>query len=64
MSGDEIIESMEESMRTLIGDYLKPNDTVLLVGLAIGEPLPMLWGQNLLNIVPSQDITINMLRKH
>lgn len=30
---DEIIESMEESMRTLIGDYLKPNDTVLLVGL-------------------------------
>ncbi|NLB88432.1 MAG: GPR endopeptidase [Syntrophomonadaceae bacterium] len=30
---DEIIESMEESMHTLIGDYLKPNDTVLLVGL-------------------------------
>lgn len=30
---EEIIESMEESMHTLVGNYLKPSDTVLLVGL-------------------------------
>jgi spore protease len=30
---DEIIQSMEKSMHTMIGDYLKPQDTVLLVGL-------------------------------
>lgn len=30
---DEIVQSMEKSMHTMIGDYLKPQDTVLLVGL-------------------------------
>ncbi|WP_061215141.1 GPR endopeptidase [Syntrophomonas wolfei] len=30
---DEIVEAMEESMHTLIGEKLKPQDTVLLVGL-------------------------------
>jgi spore protease len=30
---DEIVKSIEKSMHTLIGDYLKPQDTVLLVGL-------------------------------
>ena len=29
-------------MQTMIGDYLKPQDTVLLVGLVIGEQLLML----------------------
>ena len=30
---DEIVAQMEKSMQTLFGDYLKPQDTVLLVGL-------------------------------
>ncbi|MGS0764166.1 GPR endopeptidase [Syntrophomonas curvata] len=30
---DEIIQTMEKSMHAMIGDYLKPQDTVLLVGL-------------------------------
>lgn len=30
---EEIIQSIQESMATLLGDFLQPNDTVLLVGL-------------------------------
>ncbi len=31
--GDEIVTQMEKSMQTMVGNYLKPQDTVLLVGL-------------------------------
>jgi spore protease len=58
---DEIVKSMEKSMHTLIGDYLKPQDTVLLVGLGNWRAVADALALNLLNIVLLHDIITIML---
>lgn len=49
---EEIIDSMEKSMHTLLGDYLKPTDTVLLVGLGNWRATPDALGPKFIEYSP------------
>ncbi len=49
---EEIVNSMETSMHTLIGDYLKPQDTVLLVGLGNWRATPDALGPKFIEYSP------------
>ena len=49
---EEIIDSMEKSMHSLLGDYLKPTDTVLLVGLGNWRATPDALGPKFIEYSP------------